>query len=85
MSVDMEWQTIDTAPKGQYVDNKFMRDGKEVTMSNFIAPQVLLLLKDQIYLTRALPCGRWNGMSEKDKPSHWCGIPKLPAMESDNT
>jgi len=78
----MEWQTIETAPKGQYVDNKFMRDDKEVTMSNFTAPQVLLLLKGHVYLTSALPCGRWNGFSEKDRPSHWCAIPELPSRDS---
>ena len=72
------WQTIDTAPKGKYEKRTVMRDGKQVAFDEFFAPQVLLALDGKVYLTKALPSGRWNGMSEKDRPSHWMAIPEIP-------
>jgi hypothetical protein len=73
------WKTIDTAPKGKYEKRIVKRDGKEVSFDDFIAPRVLLALDGKAYLTKALPSGRWEGMSDKDRPSHWMDIPEIPA------
>jgi hypothetical protein len=73
------WQTIDTAPKGKYEKRTVMRQDKEVAYDEFVAPQLLLALDGKVYLTKALPSGRWNGFSEKDNPSHWMAIPEVPA------
>ena len=73
------WQTIETAPKGKFEERVVTReDGKQIKFSDFVAPQVLLVLDGKVYLTKALESGRWNGFSEKDKPSHWMAIPQLP-------
>lgn len=75
------WQTIETAPKGKYKQRIMTNEGgKQITRDYFVAPQVLLALNGKAYLTRALPCGRWNGLSEKDTPSHWMEVPTIPSQ-----
>ena len=80
------WQTIEPAPKGEYKQRIITReDGKQITRDDFVSPQVLLVLDGKAYLTKALPCGRWNGLSEKDKPSHWMEVPEIPPNKTSAT
>ena len=72
------WQPIETVPKGKHEKRVIKRNGKDISFDDFVSQQVLLVLDGQVFLTKDLPSGRWNGFSEKDKPSHWMAIPKLP-------
>lgn len=74
----MEWQPIETAPSGRFFDIKKIVGDKQVVERRFMREMCLVALNGRVYHTCKLENGRWNGFSERDKPTHWMPLPKPP-------
>lgn len=76
----MEWQPIETAPKGRVIQHNYAIGGKIVSKESFIREMCLVALNGKVYYTAMLEDGRFNGFSKNDKPTHWMPLPEPPNL-----